>query len=58
MSVMACQDIHVVVVFLATHFNKLDKNDLVKLNRVLKYLKVISEMNLDFRIGGMSVVKW
>ena len=57
MSSWARRYIQTTLTFLTTLVKKSDKNDWVKLKRVLKYLKGERKLNLSLIIGDTSVVK-
>ena len=57
MSARARQYIHIEVVFITTHVKKPDKYYWVKIKSVLKYIKGTRNLNLNFIIDDMSMVK-
>ena len=58
MSAREGQYIQRVVAFLTTCVKKPDKDKWIKLNHLLKYIKVTRKLKLTLIVGDISVVKW
>ena len=57
MSARARRYIHIEVVFITTHVKKPDEYYWVKIKSVLKYIKGTRNLNINFIIDDMSMVK-
>lgn len=58
LSKRARPDIQTAVAFLTTRVTKPDQNDMVKLARVMKYLRGTPKLSLTLEANDMTVIKW